>query len=184
MPVPSVFRHLILAAVPIAIAAPAVAQGFENLERLEADLVAVLGAGVGQPGGPTAPLDRRMKLAACPTRPDFGPARAGAASIACPAAGWRIRVPLIGGGPAHQAGTGQAGAANAMAAPVAAELLVRRGDPVTISAGGAGYLVTRDGVAEGDGALGARVRVRIDPRKPPVTGEVAGPGEIRMATLK
>jgi flagellar basal body P-ring formation protein FlgA len=150
-------------------ASPALAQGFENLDRLEGDLVAQLGAGIGEPGGPAAGIDRRLKLTACPTRPSFDAPAMNAVAIRCPATGWRIRVPLTRGDTASAA---------APAAPV-----VQRGDAVSVVATGRGFTVSQAGVAQENGAPGARIRVRMDPRKPPIYAEVVAQGEVRISGL-
>lgn len=161
-------RALVLAL--LAGAGPALAQGFENLDRLEGDLVAQLGAGIGEPGGPAAGIDRRLKLAACPTRPAFDAPAMNAVAIRCPATGWRIRVPLTRGDSAQ---------AIAVAAPV-----VQRGDAVSVVAVGAGFTVSQAGIAQENGAPGARIRVKMDPRKPPIYAEVVAQGEVRISGLK
>lgn len=151
-------------------ASPALAQGFENLDRLEGDLIAQLGAGIGEPGGPAAGIDRRLKLAACPTRPAFDAPAMNAVAIRCAETGWRIRVPLTRGDTA--AGT------TAAAAPV-----VLRGDAVSVIAAGRGFTVSQAGVAQENGAPGARIRVKMDPRKPPIYAEVVAQGEVRISGL-
>lgn len=160
-------RALVLAL--LAGASPALGQGFENLDRLEGDLVAQLGAGIGEPGGPAAGIDRRLKLAACPNRPAFDAPVMNAVAIRCPAIGWRIRVPLT---------RGDSTQAIAVAAPV-----VQRGDAVSVVATGAGFTVSQAGVAQENGAPGARIRVRMDPRKPPIYAEVVAQGEVRISGL-
>ena len=60
-----IFRRLRLA-LPPSIAAPALAQGFEDLDALESRVVAALGAGDRRAGRAGAPIDRRLRLAACP----------------------------------------------------------------------------------------------------------------------
>lgn len=179
----TVFRRLCVL-LAVACAAPASAQQFENIARLEADLVAVLGAGIGMPGGPSAPVDRRLKLAACPDRPQFDAPALGAVAIRCPAIGWRIRVPLMRAQtPVSAAPVATAGVA-APVAQVDTTPVIRRGDAVSMVAGGRGFTVMQEGVAEQDGAVGARIRVRMDPRKPAVYAEVVGPGEVRRSGLK
>jgi flagella basal body P-ring formation protein FlgA len=152
-------------------ASPAAAQGFENLDRLEGDLIAQLGAGIGEPGGPAAGIDRRLKLAACPNRPEFGAPAMNAVAIRCAATGWRIRVPLT-------RGDSVSGVAAAATAPV-----VLRGDAVSVVASGRGFTVSQAGVAQENGAPGARIRVRMDPRKPPIFAEVIAQGEVRISGL-
>ena len=77
------------------IAAPALAAPqFEDLDLLEARITATLGAGIGQPGGPARPIDRRLRLAACPGPVSVEAPTLGAATVRCEQLGWRIRVPV------------------------------------------------------------------------------------------
>src|SRR5262245_42590128 len=76
------------------------AQRFENLDRIDSIVAMTVGANIGEPGGPAAPVDRRLRLAACPSVPSVEGPVFGAAIVKCDALGWRIRVPLVGGGQA------------------------------------------------------------------------------------
>ena len=71
---------------------------FENLDRIDSLVAMTVGANLGQPGGPVAPVDRRLRLAACPQVPSVEGPVFGAAIVKCDTIGWRIRVPLIAGG--------------------------------------------------------------------------------------
>ncbi len=161
---------------------PAAAAGFEDIDRLERRLTTALDAGIGQPGGPQAPIDRRLKLAACGAPVTIDPPAMGAVALRCPAAGWRIRVPLARLSGAAPAGGGGYGGAPAygMAQPA----VVRRGDPVDVSAGSAGFSVSMQGIAQEDGAPGARIRVKVDPKNPPMYAEVVDMGQVRLAGFK
>ena len=88
-----------------------------------------------------ARIDPRLRLAACPA-PSLEWAGAARTSVAvrCAAPAWTVFI--------------------AVAAPPPAPPLVRRGDAVTVTAGGDGFAVTLDGIAEGDGRAGGTVRVR------------------------
>ncbi|WP_129794327.1 flagella basal body P-ring formation protein FlgA [Sphingosinicella sp. CPCC 101087] len=144
-----IFRHFaILAAVS---AAPAAAQGFEDLDQLETQVTASLGAGIGELGGPARPIDRRLKLRPCPQPPTVEEPAMGAVAVRCEAIGWRIRVPLT-------AGSAVARAASAPAR--SAEPVVRRGDQVQLVALTRSFSVSTFGIAEQDGAPGDRIRVR------------------------
>lgn len=139
-----------LAAVPMA-----------DLDALDRLAEAFAGAPIGEDGGPATAIDRRLRLAACKAEPqiDWHGDRRDALLIRCPdPRGWRLFVPIRGAAPV----------ARGAAAPVKAEPVIRRGDPVTIFAGSAGFSVTQDGVAMGDAAPGARVAVRIEGTKSPV----------------
>ncbi len=163
----------------IALAAtPATAAPFQNLDVLEARVIGALGAGIGEPGGPAAPIDRRLKLAACPTTVQLDPPAMGAVALRCPALGWRIRVPL-----ARLAGAGAA-ATRSAGVPVKAEPVIRRGDPVDLVAGSAGFSVSVSAVAQEDGAPGARIRVRTDGQKGPIFAEVVDAGLARLPGFK
>lgn len=164
----TIFRRMAL--LTAAIAAPATAQGFENLDALEVRLIAALGAGVGEAGGPLRPLDRRLKLADCPAPVTIEPGALGAALLRCEPLGWRIRVPL------QRSATVQTASAQAeRAAP-----LVRRGDQVELVAMTRSFTVRSSGIAEQDGAVGERVRVRTERGAQPVTGEVMADGRVRL----
>lgn len=172
-----------LLAVSLLLPAPAFAAGLQNLDALERRLVIALGADVGQPGGPTVPLDRRLKLAACPSDVVIDPPAQGAATLRCAEIGWRIRVPLSRGGAVAAAPAGRAmpAAGNGLPAMRASrELVVRRGDPLDLVAGSGGFSVSTQVVADQDGAPGDRIRVRGDRGKPPVLAEVVAQGMVRL----
>ena len=146
----TVFRHLALLA--IVASGPALAQDFENLEQLETQVVASLGAGIGEPGGPSRPIDRRLRLSPCPEPATVEAPALGAVTVSCQSIGWRIRVPLTRGGPSASA---------AAAAPAARqEPVIRRGDQVQLVAMTRSFTVSTMGIAEEDGAPGERIRVR------------------------
>jgi flagella basal body P-ring formation protein FlgA len=149
-----------------AVPAAAQAQRFEDVAGLEAIVVARLGAGIGQAGGPVAPIDRRLKLAACPDTPAIeGPAM-GAAVVRCAALGWRIRVPLR---------------VNAAAsASQRTATLVRKGDPVELVAGGASFTVSTQMIADEDGAQGEMIRVRADRSAAPIVARVVDVGLVSV----
>ena len=61
---------LLSAIAALATVQPALAQQtFENLDRIDSLVAMTVGADMGEPGGPAAPVDRRLRLAACPTTP-------------------------------------------------------------------------------------------------------------------
>lgn len=98
-------KPILLAAIALVAAQPALAQQkFENLDRIDSLVAMTVGANLGEPGGPVAPVDRRLKLAACPTTPSVDGPMFGAAIVKCDALGWRIRVPLVAGSSAAASG--------------------------------------------------------------------------------
>ena len=167
----TIFRRMVM--LTAAVAAPAAAQGFEDLDALETRIVAALGADVGAPGGPLRPLDRRLKLAACPAPATIEPGPLGAAVVRCDALGWRIRVPV---------------ARTVIAAAAKAEPVVRKGDQVEFVARTGRFTVSTIAIADQDGAVSDRIRVRTldaDGRKnAPVLAEVIGAGEVGLPGFK
>jgi flagellar basal body P-ring formation protein FlgA len=148
----------------LALAAPAFAAGFQDTASLDRAVAAFTGRPAGAEGGARSAVDGRLRLATCPTvslswRTDAHDA----VVVTCPGPSWRLFVPVIRAVPVATAAP-----AAAVAAPVKAEPVIRRGDPVTIEAGEDGFAITRDGVALGDAAPGARFMVKVDDAKGPV----------------
>lgn len=161
--------------IPIALmlgtAAQAQTAAFENIDRLEARVVAALDADIGVPGGPSAPIDRRLKLTRCPTAATIDPPALGAVAIRCEAVGWRIRVPLMR-------------FATAPAAAVKAQPVIRKGDPVELFVETGGFSVSTEAIAQEDGAMGDRIRVKSDPKAPIMIAEIVDGGRVRLPGYK
>lgn len=162
-------------------ATPALSQQrFENLDRIDSLVAMTVGANLGQPGGPASPVDRRLRLAACPQMPTVDGPVFGAAVVKCEALGWRIRVALVPGGATAAAPTsvmpGGMGRVQAVPKPAA----VKRGDPVQLLAGNQYFSVTRMMVAEEDGGIGDMIRVREDRKSAPLIAQVVEMGVVRV----
>jgi flagella basal body P-ring formation protein FlgA len=187
------FSSILFAAAALTSVSPALAQvqgnqKFENLDRIDSLVAMTVGANLGEPGGPAAPVDRRLRLAACPTTPSVEGPIFGAAMVKCDALNWRIRVPLVAGasaaasGPVPRAAPAY-GAANRFARPVQAEAkaaVVRKGDPVQLMAGNSVFSVSRMMVADEDGAMGETIRVREDKKSQPIFAQVVEMGVVRI----
>jgi len=165
-----------LLALLAAPAAAAAAAPFQNIDALEARLINALGAGIGEPGGPATPIDRRLKLATCPGTVQIDPPAMGAVALRCPAANWRIRVAIARLGGSNAGPTGMAGQK--------ADPVVRRGDPVDLIAETAGFSVSVSGTAQEDGAPGSRIRIKADGKNSPVFAEVIEAGRVRLPGFK
>jgi flagella basal body P-ring formation protein FlgA len=165
--VPNFRRLLWLSAL---VAAPVSAQGFENLDMLDSRISAALGAGIGEPGGATTPVDRRLRLAACPQPVEIAEPAMGAVTVRCQPLGWRIRVSLVSSGQAMAAAP----------AAVRAPPIVRRGDQIELVAISSGFTVSTLAVAEQDGAAGDRIRVRTERRTAPIIGQVLADGRVAL----
>lgn len=164
-------------------AIPALAQQkFENLDRIDSLVAMTVGANLGEPGGPIAPVDRRLRLAACPATPSIDGPVFGAAIVKCDALGWRIRVPLVAGGAAAASGPVPRSAPRmaAQRAPVSREAVVKRGDPVQLTAGNTSFSISRAMVADEDGAIGETIRVREDKKSTPILAQVVDMGVVRI----
>jgi len=161
---------MLVAMILAGVHAPARAQNFENLDRLDTLVATSIGARQGQPGGPVAPIDRRLRLAPCPQTPLVEGPRMSAATVSCPSIGWRIRVPLLASN-------------NTQFQRVTAtisEPVIKKGDPVQLIAGNTSFSISRLMIADEDGAVGTMIRVREEPRAAPVMARVERNGVVRV----
>lgn len=148
--------HL-LSIIVIATSAPAVAESpYQDLDALDARVAAAL-----QGGAEAVPIDRRIKLAACPQEPEISGPLAGAVSVRCTSLGWRLRVAVNG-------------ASAPSGAPV--QPVVHRGDAIELVSRGAGYSVTSVGTALDEGPAGGSIRVKIPTSPFPVAAVIARAG--------
>lgn len=124
--------------------------------------------------GGVALLDARLTLAAC-AAPQIAWADAGtsAVTVTCAAPVWRVFVAVQGATPAARP-----------AAATRAPILVRRGDAVSVNAGGQGFSVAVAGIAENDAAAGGRVRVRNRSSGGIVLALVSADGQLTAAAMR
>lgn len=152
--------------------------GFQSTETLDRLVEQFAGAPIGATGGARAPVDKRLKLAACDApQLSWRSAAEDAVVIRCQGPQqWRVFVPVIAlPRPATPAVT-------AMKAPAAVKpaVVIKRGDPVVIEAGAPGFSITRDGTAMADAVAGGRVLVKVDDKRPPVAAIAVEPGRARL----
>lgn len=160
------------------IAAPAMAQSaFQDTVALDRAVAAFAGRPIGTEGGARTSVDTRLRLASCPTialswRSDAHDA----VVVTCTGPEWRIYVPMLMPPPSA------APAPATVAAPSVAkpEIVIKRGDPVTIQADAPGFSVTRDGVAMSDAPVGGRFLVDVNGARKPIQAVAVGAG---VATL-
>lgn len=178
-----------LAFLTLIAATPAMAStnaaGFEDLDRLEGRLSGALDASVGQPGGPANHIDRRLKLQPCPTPATIDPPALGAVALRCEQLGWRIRVPLMRQPAAAGALAGaQYLSTAAQPAQPLAPIAIKRGDPVQLVSGDGGFSVSTEALAQEDGRVGGRIRVKpVDGKAQIVIGQVVDTGIVRVSTF-
>lgn len=173
-------RHLPLTLALLAApnAASATITAFQDTVVLDRAVAAFTGRAVGDDGGARTPVDARLRLAQCPTLALswHGNAR-DAVVVTCTGPEWRVFVPVR---TAYAAPTPGAAAAAPVAPPVRAVAVIKRGDPVTIAAGSDGFSITREGVAMGDAAAGARFMVKCDDAKAPVQAVALASGQATL----
>lgn len=146
---------------------PAAAAGFADPAAIDRAIAQFTGADVGAPGGARSPVDRRLRLGRCaaPFALEWYGKGRDTVLVRCPdAGGWRIFVPLGGGG-AQQAGPD----------------VVARGEAVMITIRGSGFTLSRQGEALEGGAVGEWIRVRsVDKKADPLRAQVVRPGVVGM----
>jgi flagella basal body P-ring formation protein FlgA len=151
----------------------------QDLNQLEQIVVSTLGADVGQPGGPMVPIDRRMRLVACPIGIQVDPPTAGAVTVRCTTAGWRLRVPLMRQSPSTANGGGSGDQTGAFG-----NADIRKGDPVQLVAQGSSYSISVDATAMEDANIGNRIRVSTTSKGSTVFAEVIDVGRVRLLGFK
>jgi len=167
-----------LLSLALAAAAPAAAQDFQSTAVLDTIVTQFTGVRIGEQGGARAPVDTRLKLQACAApQLEWRSAAKDAVVVRCMAPAWRIFVPVNATPQPRPAPTvvSQAPAAAPRAIPV-----IRRGDPITVEAGSPGFSISREGVAMGDAAAGARLLVKVDDKKPPIQAVAVEAGLARL----
>lgn len=165
----------ILLTAAAASASPAAFQSTDMLDRLVEQFA---GAPIGMEGGARAPVDKRLKLAACDApQLSWRSAAEDAVVIRCQGPQqWRVFVPV------NALPKPVAPAVTAMPVPAVAKpvTVIKRGDPVLIEAGAPGFSITREGLAVADAAVGARVMIKVDDKRPPVAAIALEPGRARL----
>jgi flagellar basal body P-ring formation protein FlgA len=153
------------------------AAGFQDTAALDRAVAAFTGQPMGAEGGARAAIDPRLRLAACPTVALSWRTEAHDAVVAsCSGPDWRIFVPVVRSVARPQ----PAVAAVAAALPVKAAPVIRRGDPVMLEAGSAGFSITRDGIAMADAAPGARFAVKVAETRAPVQAVALSAGRATL----
>ena len=156
------------------LASPAAAQNFQSTPLIDKAVAGFTGHAIGETGGARTAVDPRLKLATCPmVSLNWRTDSHDSVVVTCTDPQWRIFVPVM-----MPARPGLA--ATPTAAPVAAAkaaIVIKRGDPVSVSAGSAGFEITRDGIAVNDAAAGQRLLIKIQDGKPPIQAVAIEPGK-------
>lgn len=163
-------RPTVAALAAILLPASLMAQqgAFADPAAIDAEVAAFTGAGIGTPGGARHPVDRRLRLAECPQPLALAWHGRGAdmVRVECPSgAGWRVFVPV------------NRGSVTAPAAAVQAEpqVVVERGQVMTVIVEGRGFAVSQQGEALEDGAIGQWIRIRPEGNREVIRAQVRNP---------
>lgn len=167
-------RTVLFASAMLA-ATPAAAQGFQSTVLIDKAVAGFTGRAIGEDGGARTAVDNRLKLTTCPmvTMNWRTPAH-DSVVVACPDPEWRIFVPIRIAAPAIVTPTPLAPVA---APPPKPEIVIKRGDPVSVTAGSGGFSVTRDGIAVNDAPVGGRVLIKVQDGKAPIQAIASEPGK-------
>jgi flagellar basal body P-ring formation protein FlgA len=149
----------------------AAASGYADLNAIDREVAGFTGAEIGQSGGASTPVDRRLRLRPCgsPLALSWRTGTHDSVVVQCQDPGsWRLFVPVRKATPA---------------AGVSAEPVIGRGDAVSIAVTGDGFTVAQPGEAMEAGAVGAWIRVRPVTAKPgaePMRAQVVRPGLVSL----
>lgn len=167
----------------LALALGLAAQDFQSVAALDTVVTQFTGKEIGAQGGAIAPIDRRLKLAACAApQLDWRNESHDAVVVRCMAPAWKIFVP-VAAVPRAKAAPDAPMPANLVvrpAPPVKVEPVIKRGDAVTVEAGSEGFSISRQGIAQNDAAPGGRISVKVDDKQPPIQAIAIEPGRARL----
>ncbi|PEQ14459.1 hypothetical protein B2G71_02375 [Novosphingobium sp. PC22D] len=131
------------ASTPFGTAFPA---SYADLDAIDRAVAGFTGAPIGETGGATVPVDRRLRLRPCANPLALSWRTQGRESVVvqCPdPGGWRLFVPV----------------SRPLAGPSAVPA-INRGDAISLAVRGDGFTVSQPGEAMESGAVGAWIRVR------------------------
>jgi len=154
--------------------AAAALAGYADLDAIDRQVEGFTGVPLGQVGGASLPVDRRLRLQPCISGLALSWRTASRDSVVVQCGdvgGWRLFVPVRQGAPV------------AVAAEAPAAIAVNRGEAVAIAVTGEGFSVSQPGEALESGPVGAWIRVRPVSAKPgaePLRGRIVRPGLVAL----
>ena len=148
----------------------------QDLAQLEDQIAQFVDAAVGVPGGLRHPLDQRLQLARCDTPPALRMAPTlDYIIISCAVRGWQFTAPLTPlPGTSVQATVNGKPQRSFATSPAATEVVIKKGDRITLILPGEGFSMQTFATAEEDGVAGAYIRVRTAPKGPVLRAMVQG----------
>lgn len=166
-------RKIVVAALAAGLTLAPAAQAQQGTEDWQA--IDALTQTVASALGRTAtPVDRRIKLARCPEQATVTAVDAQTLAVRCQSLGWRLRVPMTGGG------ANAAAAPASFAQPSSSAPVIRRGDNVRVTIDTANFSVSYSAVATQDGRPGETIALRGNDPKNLLSAVVTGPGRARI----
>jgi len=171
-------RYLVPALL-LATAAPALSQvRFQDTVALDRAVAGFTGHALGDVGGARAPVDSRLRLAACGTVAMAWHGVHDSVLVSCSGPEWKIFVPVNTAAPVAAISSPAPFVAAARALPV-----IKRGDPVTVEAGSPGFSITREGIAMGDAPVGGRLLVKVEDTRQPIQAVAIESGRATLPGL-
>ena len=163
------------------VASPLSAAPFQDTGAIDRAVAAFTGHSVGNEGGARTPVDGRLKLVACPmVSMAWRTENHDAVVVTCTGPEWRLFVPVKLAAAAPKGAAPLVITPGTQAAAVRPVYIIKRGDPVTISAGSSGFSITREGVAVGYAVVGGRFMVKVDDQRNPVQAVAIAAGSATL----
>jgi flagella basal body P-ring formation protein FlgA len=136
------------------LATPAAAQtAFQDTAGLDRAVASFTGHSIGEEGGARTAIDRRLKLAQCPTVAlSWHGINHDAVTVTCSGPNWHVYVPVVMAAVQPKSPS----IAPTVIMAVRPEIVIHRGDPVMVEASQAGFTISREAIAQGDAAAGQR----------------------------
>jgi len=164
-------RLPILISLLAACAAPALAaDGIIDHASIDQAIQSFTGSAIGMVGGARAPIDRRLRLAACgDVVINWRTARQDTLVLTCrEGPSWKLFVPVVvdGSAVARPADSGGQG--------------IARGDIVSVQVKGEGYSVSQSGEAAEDGAIGSWIKIKLPGKGDMLSAQVVRPGLVLL----
>lgn len=171
-----VFPAATAASLAAALVSPVHAQsgGLADPAAIDAAVAAFTGAPAGSPGGARGPVDRRLRMAACPQQLDLAWHGRGAAMVRVEcngAAPWRVFVPVNAAG---------AAASSSPAAGAARAPQIERGQVLTVTLQGRGFSISQQAEALEAGRVGEWIRVRPEGSREEVRARIDTPVRVTI----
>jgi flagella basal body P-ring formation protein FlgA len=160
---------ILISLIAASAASASAADGTIDHGSLDQAIESFTGSPIGAVGGARAPIDRRLRLAACSDVViNWRTPRQDTLVLTCrQGPSWKLFVPVVvDGGATAKADPGAQG--------------IARGDAVTVQVKGEGYSVSQGGEAMEDGAVGSWIKIKLPGKGDMLSAEVVRPGLVML----